>query len=57
MVAWSAIRPAIRPRSLRCVLTYKSTFRALLAIGGASQDVSHSNRPCLHLRRGVGARA
>ncbi|MEY4581201.1 MAG: hypothetical protein RL701_5904, partial [Pseudomonadota bacterium] len=31
MVGWGAIQPAIRHRSLRCVLTYRSTLRALLA--------------------------
>jgi len=33
--AWTAIHFAIRHRSLRCVLTYKSTLRALLATDDA----------------------
>jgi hypothetical protein len=51
MAAWGAIQPAIRHRSLRCVLTHESALRALLATGGASQAVSHPNRPCLRATR------
>jgi hypothetical protein len=48
--AWGAIHAAIHHRFLRCVLTYKSTLRALLGTGGASQRAS---RPIRH-RSGCG---